>query len=56
MNLTGTEAAAPAVGDVEVTTLLTTATTAYPCDGASEEELALYGECAYWLDGIGQVS
>ena len=52
MNLTGT-----ALGDMEVTTTKAAmaTTTAYPCDGASDEEMALYGECAYWLDGIGQV-
>ena len=52
MNLTAGTAAASGLGDMEVTT---TATAAYPCDGASDEEMALYGECAYWLDGIGQV-
>lgn len=55
MNLTGSELG---LGDMEVTTTTTTeamATTAYPCDSASDEEMAFYGECAYWLDGIGQV-
>ena len=53
MNLTGSELG---LGDMEVTTTTEAmATTAYPCDGATDEEMAFYGECAYWLDGIGQV-
>ena len=56
MNLTETPLG-PA-GDMEATTMTTKAmvTTAYPCDGATDEDLELYAECAYWLDGIGQVT
>ena len=55
MNLTETPLGP---GDMEATTMTTKAmvTTAYPCDGATDEEMELYAECAYWLDGIGQVT
>lgn len=32
-----------------------TAAAPYPCDGATQEEMELYNQLAYSLDGVGQI-